>query len=203
MPSPHSSPSLSAAARRSGLVLTASHTIRRLAHKIFHSSFLVPAPRNAPPPSPYTLKLIAAFPPSGSEARHAIILAAPELPPMHALRDQEPRLAASPASSVLSPGAALPLQQRQSSTESRAHGRKGIHKVSRACDYCKAKKTRCSGTIPCTSCTRRRVTCMYEAKYFRGRPPTPPLGPTAAASSAVGDAGSGSVGGDATPAGMR
>ncbi|OXN27043.1 hypothetical protein CDV57_04246 [Aspergillus fumigatus] len=47
-------------------------------------------------------------------------------------------------------------------------------KVSRACDTCKKKKIRCDGTIPCTNCTKRKVSCAYDMKYGRGRPPTPP-----------------------------
>ncbi|KAK6855259.1 hypothetical protein PG995_008791 [Apiospora arundinis] len=48
------------------------------------------------------------------------------------------------------------------------------HKVSRACDQCKARKTRCSGTLPCDRCVLRRLSCVYDADYARGRPPTPP-----------------------------
>ncbi|KAF1998119.1 hypothetical protein P154DRAFT_263159 [Amniculicola lignicola CBS 123094] len=47
-------------------------------------------------------------------------------------------------------------------------------KVSRACDLCKAKKAKCSGTQPCESCAKRGVDCLYEARYSRGKPPTPP-----------------------------
>ncbi|KAK2030642.1 fungal-specific transcription factor domain-containing protein [Colletotrichum zoysiae] len=55
-----------------------------------------------------------------------------------------------------------------------AANRRRSHKVSRACDYCKAKKLKCSGTIPCDVCTRKRLACIYDASYRRGRPPTPP-----------------------------
>ncbi|KAK2015994.1 fungal-specific transcription factor domain-containing protein [Colletotrichum eremochloae] len=55
-----------------------------------------------------------------------------------------------------------------------AANRRRSHKVSRACDYCKAKKLKCSGTIPCDVCTRKRLSCIYDASYRRGRPPTPP-----------------------------
>jgi hypothetical protein len=46
-------------------------------------------------------------------------------------------------------------------------------KVTRACDICKGKKAKCSGTQPCASCARRGLACLYEAQYLRGRPPTP------------------------------
>lgn len=46
-------------------------------------------------------------------------------------------------------------------------------KASRACDRCKTKKIRCSGTLPCATCSKMRVTCAYASKYARGRPPTP------------------------------
>ncbi|KAL8372590.1 hypothetical protein RB595_002096 [Gaeumannomyces hyphopodioides] len=51
-------------------------------------------------------------------------------------------------------------------------------KASRACDTCKAKKARCSGTMPCARCAERGLTCLYDASYSRGRPPTPPPGPS-------------------------
>ncbi|GKT51521.1 activator of stress genes 1 [Colletotrichum spaethianum] len=55
-----------------------------------------------------------------------------------------------------------------------AANRRKAQKVSRACDFCKQRKAKCSGTIPCDKCTRKGLTCVYDAKYSRGRPPTPP-----------------------------
>lgn len=46
-------------------------------------------------------------------------------------------------------------------------------KISRSCDICKSKRARCTGTISCDCYMLRNLTCMYEAKYSRGRPPTP------------------------------
>ncbi|KAB5576198.1 fungal-specific transcription factor domain-containing protein [Coniochaeta sp. 2T2.1] len=54
--------------------------------------------------------------------------------------------------------------------------RKKAPKVSRACDACKAKKARCSGTQPCESCVKKVLSCTYVTQYTRGRPPTPPPG---------------------------
>lgn len=48
-----------------------------------------------------------------------------------------------------------------------------MRKVSRACDSCKARRIRCSGTKPCDTCTRRGAACHYDATYTRGKPPTP------------------------------
>ena len=48
-------------------------------------------------------------------------------------------------------------------------------KVTRACDLCKARKAKCSGTQPCETCAKRGLSCLYEARYLRGRPPTPEL----------------------------
>jgi hypothetical protein len=49
-------------------------------------------------------------------------------------------------------------------------------KVSRACDYCKGKKNKCNGLRPCDACVKKGLKCTYNAKYSRGRPPTPPPG---------------------------
>ena len=50
-------------------------------------------------------------------------------------------------------------------------------KTTRACDICKEKKTRCSGTLPCARCQRLSLLCEYETTYSRGLgpPPPPPL----------------------------
>ncbi|OHF03057.1 fungal specific transcription factor domain-containing protein [Colletotrichum orchidophilum] len=69
-----------------------------------------------------------------------------------------------------------------SSAAAAAANRRKLQKVSRACDFCKQRKARCSGTIPCDKCTGKGLTCVYDAKYSRGRPPTPP--PSAVWSSA-------------------
>ncbi|KAK1984706.1 fungal-specific transcription factor domain-containing protein [Colletotrichum cereale] len=68
-----------------------------------------------------------------------------------------------------------------------AGNRRKLQKVSRACDFCKQRKAKCSGTIPCDKCTRKGLTCLYDAKYSRGRPPTPP--PSSAAWSTGSNAG--------------
>ncbi|KAF9880181.1 fungal specific transcription factor domain-containing protein [Colletotrichum karsti] len=69
-----------------------------------------------------------------------------------------------------------------------AANRRRSHKVSRACDYCKAKKLKCSGTIPCNVCTKKRLACIYDASYRRGRPPTPPPAPSAGVETATTEA---------------
>ncbi|OJD30200.1 zn 2cys6 transcription factor [Diplodia corticola] len=45
-------------------------------------------------------------------------------------------------------------------------------RVSRACDRCKSRKTRCSGKYPCTLCSQLGLACQYEAAYTRGRLPS-------------------------------
>ncbi|KAL6237046.1 hypothetical protein BDW75DRAFT_249516 [Aspergillus navahoensis] len=51
-------------------------------------------------------------------------------------------------------------------------------RVTRACDTCKKKKLRCSGTLPCSLCQRSRLRCEYTAGYTRGKvPPIPIMSP--------------------------
>ncbi|PYI12332.1 hypothetical protein BO78DRAFT_402266 [Aspergillus sclerotiicarbonarius CBS 121057] len=44
-------------------------------------------------------------------------------------------------------------------------------RVTRACDACKKKKLRCTGTLPCASCLRTGKNCEYTAEYNRGKLP--------------------------------
>ncbi|KAK9454721.1 fungal-specific transcription factor domain-containing protein [Dipodascopsis uninucleata] len=46
-------------------------------------------------------------------------------------------------------------------------------RVSRACDSCKKRKTRCSGKRPCVRCVQLSLSCEFNAEYHRGRPPSP------------------------------
>ena len=52
--------------------------------------------------------------------------------------------------------------------------RRNLVKVSRACDFCKVRKSKCNGMIPCDKCVTKGRMCLYDSKYSRGRPPTPP-----------------------------
>ncbi|KAL4734330.1 hypothetical protein BDV11DRAFT_209474 [Aspergillus similis] len=54
-------------------------------------------------------------------------------------------------------------------------------KITRACDSCKEKKTRCTGTLPCGRCTRLSLPCEYNAAYSRGLPPDPLPAPASVA----------------------
>lgn len=47
-------------------------------------------------------------------------------------------------------------------------------RVSRACDACKRKKARCTGTLPCPTCEKNKLWCTYDAAYARGKHPPPP-----------------------------
>ncbi|KAK6339971.1 hypothetical protein TWF718_009358 [Orbilia javanica] len=80
----------------------------------------------------------------------------------------------TPVSSRKRSVATLSNNANSSPIESRSK----IHKVSRACDICKSKKAKCSGTKPCDYCAKKRIECSYDAKYSRGRPPTPPAAAT-------------------------
>ncbi|RDW86249.1 Zn(II)2Cys6 transcription factor [Aspergillus mulundensis] len=48
-------------------------------------------------------------------------------------------------------------------------------RVTRACDHCKKKKLRCSGTLPCSLCQRSQLKCEYTAGYTRGKVPPVPI----------------------------
>ncbi|CAG8925817.1 unnamed protein product [Penicillium salamii] len=48
-------------------------------------------------------------------------------------------------------------------------------RVTRACDACKRKKLRCSGTLPCSLCLRSGADCEYNAEYTRGKKTDIPL----------------------------
>ncbi|PLB47725.1 hypothetical protein P170DRAFT_196095 [Aspergillus steynii IBT 23096] len=77
----------------------------------------------------------------------------------------------SPASR---PARAPGKRPRATNKDADDENRRKDPKISRACDTCKRKKVRCDGTLPCSNCTRRKTNCAYDAKYGRGRPPTPP-----------------------------
>ncbi|WZH45840.1 fungal-specific transcription factor domain-containing protein [Fusarium acuminatum] len=57
---------------------------------------------------------------------------------------------------------------------SEPEGLRKARKVSRACDFCKSRKAKCSGDQPCAKCAAKGLNCLYDSKYTRGRPPTPP-----------------------------
>ncbi|KAF4874259.1 putative transcriptional regulatory protein [Colletotrichum siamense] len=42
-------------------------------------------------------------------------------------------------------------------------------RVNRACDRCKSRKTRCSGTWPCVFCAHLKLDCQFTATYRRGQ----------------------------------
>lgn len=66
-----------------------------------------------------------------------------------------------------------PTRKRKTSDSSSAKQNAQRQKITRACDYCKEKKTRCTGTLPCLRCTRLSLPCEYNAAYSRGLPPEP------------------------------
>ena len=43
--------------------------------------------------------------------------------------------------------------------------------TARACDHCKAKKTKCEGVQPCARCETHNILCTYDTPYSRGLAP--------------------------------
>lgn len=86
------------------------------------------------------------------------------------------RVSLSTAASPQPPPSKRPLVTTNEDAED--ENRRKDPKVSRACDNCKKKKIRCDGMLPCNKCAKRKSDCAYDAKYGRGRPPTPPLSTT-------------------------
>ncbi|KAH7123508.1 fungal-specific transcription factor domain-containing protein [Dactylonectria estremocensis] len=87
--------------------------------------------------------------------------------------------ASTPMSDASSSGTAVSSSRSKRPPESSPHAitdsnRRKTVKVSRACDHCKLKKLKCTGTIPCSLCIKKGLSCQYVAQYRRGRPPTPP-----------------------------
>ncbi|KAF1838424.1 hypothetical protein BDW02DRAFT_414425 [Decorospora gaudefroyi] len=72
-----------------------------------------------------------------------------------------------PASQVLQETGEQTTSAAKRRREDRARTR-----VSRACDRCKRKKTRCTGMCPCPECQRFGLSCEYTAPYTRGRLPS-------------------------------
>lgn len=64
-------------------------------------------------------------------------------------------------------------KRKASSSSASKGGPAQRQKTTRACDYCKGKKTRCTGTLPCLRCSRLSLPCEYNAAYSRGLPPEP------------------------------
>ncbi|KAJ4244230.1 hypothetical protein NW757_010587 [Fusarium falciforme] len=75
--------------------------------------------------------------------------------------------------------------KRNKSTDGVEPGPRKVRKVSRACDFCKSRKARCTGDLPCAKCVAKGRECSYDAKYTRGRPPTPPPAETRPKSSST------------------
>ncbi|KAK7508960.1 finger protein [Phyllosticta citriasiana] len=86
--------------------------------------------------------------------------------PQHNISDIEPssagQIEANPDGRAKAANTPPPAKRRKSSVRVR---------VTRACDRCKLRKTRCSGTWPCNNCSQSGLECKYDATYRRGKLP--------------------------------
>ncbi|KAK9446371.1 fungal-specific transcription factor domain-containing protein [Limtongia smithiae] len=58
-----------------------------------------------------------------------------------------------------------------------------LKRVNRACNGCKLKKVRCSGTVPCAVCKKKALTCVYnDRETITPMQPRPPREPGLASS---------------------
>lgn len=93
--------------------------------------------------------------------------------------DTEIRIPSNPPEDAVHPqtrrkrGSVSSLGSTSNGVQGANHRRKSL-KVTRACDHCKKRKAKCSGTLPCNKCSGKGLECLYDAQYSRGRPPTPP-----------------------------
>ncbi|KAF5008053.1 hypothetical protein FDECE_5635 [Fusarium decemcellulare] len=83
-------------------------------------------------------------------------------------------LVASPSLTASSPSTTGRKRSSVDDPSLQGHELRKTRKVSRACDFCKSRKARCTGDRPCAKCVAKGRECSYDAKYTRGRPPTPP-----------------------------
>ncbi|CAP80770.1 Pc12g11430 [Penicillium rubens Wisconsin 54-1255] len=90
-----------------------------------------------------------------------------------------------------------PASNKRKASDTLKDGAAHRQKITRACDSCKIKKTRCTGTLPCTRCTRLSLPCRYNAAYSRGLPPDPlPASPSPVSPLSTSTAHRAFVGGD-------
>ena len=91
-----------------------------------------------------------------------------------------PHLSYSTMSNDAAPSGTVPRKRSLDVAPGSNNTRQRLVKVTRACDVCKARKSKCSGDQPCETCTRRGLTCQYEAAYSRGKVVSPrPVHPAA------------------------
>ncbi|ETS77766.1 hypothetical protein PFICI_09828 [Pestalotiopsis fici W106-1] len=84
------------------------------------------------------------------------------------LADRQPRVVSRPSTAV-----SVPSKRGGPLSRDVIDNPRKAPKTSRACDACKLKKTRCTGTRPCDRCVQRNLHCIYEAAYSRGKAPEP------------------------------
>lgn len=79
---------------------------------------------------------------------------------------------------------------KHGSADAEAPRKRSRKNTTRACDSCKAKKTRCDGVLPCSRCQTYNSRCSYDAPHSKSHPSpivlSPPPSAIATAVSNVG-----------------
>ncbi len=70
----------------------------------------------------------------------------------------------------IAPGDNTQMSALQNTDGQKVRTRGGVPLVSNACDFCKKRKIKCDGGVPCFQCLKRNLHCEYHAKPIKRGP---------------------------------